>query len=511
MKIIDTSTLTTPAAMAALSADEAYWVYNGLDVCVTEEIRQSLASQIDNVASNVYEFSKSLQAPVLEMTMRGLLVNQNKRAQVIKDFETKLAQLESQFNAMCEDGIGCGRINWRSPVQMVHFLYTTLGLPVKRKRNSKGIMAPAAGRKQLEELSSYFIAEPIIAHVLAMRDLGKSLGFLRTGIDPDGRMRTNINIAGTNTGRFASSESDYGTGTNLQNVTSKLRSVFVADKGMKFCNMDLEQADSRNLGALIWETFVHEFGEAEAGRYLDACEAGDLHTQVCKMVFPDLGWGLDARTDRQIADQIFYRGKSYRDGSKVLGHGTNFLGKPVTMAAHTKFPVDLVRNFQAGYFRGFPLIPKYHANVDYQLKHFSSLTTLFGRRRYFFGRIPDDATLREAVAFSPQSMTADEINTGILNLWRADRVQLLIQVHDSILFQYPAELEDEIVPWALQALKAPIRLAKGRDFVVPTEAMTGWNWGYYDEKSNPDGLKKYKGHDTRTREEGDVLFSIRGL
>lgn len=514
-RIIDTADLTTPESMRALAPDDMEWIYNGLDVTVTEEIRQALASQIDNTANNIYEFSKALQAPVLDMTMRGLLVNQNRRSRVIKDFETKLAQLEANFDLLVTEGIGHPKINWRSPKQLVHFLYTVMGLPVQRKRNSNGVMAPAAGRKELEKLSAYFIAEPIISHLLAMRDLGKSLGFLRTGIDPDGRMRTNINIAGTNTGRFSSSESDYGTGTNLQNVTSKLRSVFVADKGMKFCNMDLEQADSRNLGALIWETFVHERGEDFAGKYLDACEAGDLHTQVCKMALPHLPWD-QGRKDREVADDIFYRGKTYRDGSKVLGHGSNFLGKPVTMSMHTKFPIDFVRKFQLNYFTAFQAIPAYHRSVSDQLKTFSHLTTLFGRRRFFFGRPDDDATLREAVAFSPQSMTADEINTGILNLWRSNRVQLLIQVHDSILFQYPEELEDEIVPWALEALKAPLRLAKGRDFVVPTEAMTGWNWGYYNDdpkrgELNPDGLKKYKGHDARQRTEKDTLFSIRGL
>lgn len=516
-RIIDTATLTTRESLSSLDGDTMEWVYNGLDVCVTEEIRQALAGQIDNVASNVYQFSQALQAPVLDMTMRGLLVNQNKRRKRIAEFEKMLAQLEEQFKIICVEGIGCEPVNWRSPKQMIDFLYGTMNLPVQRKKNSNGVMAPATGRKELEKLSTYLIAEPIVGHILAMRDLGKSLGFLRTGIDPDGRMRTNINIAGTNTGRFSSSESDYGTGTNLQNVTSKLRSVFVADKGMKFCNMDLEQADSRNLGALIWEAFVHEFGEEWAGRYLDACESGDLHTQVCKLVFPELGWGQSELTDRQIADQIFYRGKSYRDGSKVLGHGTNFLGQPNTMAAHTKFPVDLIKVFQANYFGKFPAIPEYHKSVAYQLKHFSHLTTPYGRRRFFFGRDNDPATLREAVAFSPQSMTADEINTGILNLWRANKIQLLIQVHDSILFQFPEELEDEIVPWALQALRAPITLAKGRDFCVPTEAMTGWNWGYYNDdpakgELNMDGLKKWKGTpDTRSRQETETLLSIRGL
>lgn len=517
-RIINTADLLTPESIASLSPDDRYWVYNGLDICVTEEVRQAIQPQLDNISGATYDFSKNLQAPVLEMMMRGLLVDQVHRAKVIKEFEGHLAQLEAQLNTMLYEGIGISPpFNWRSPKQLLWLLYDVLNLPVQRKRNSKGVMAPSTDRDALEKLSNYFIAEPIINHLLGLRDLGKSLGFLRTGIDPDGRMRTNINIGGTNTGRFASSESDYGTGTNLQNVTERLRSVFIADPGMKFANLDLEQADSRNLGALIWDTFVNEFGEAYAGKYLDTCESGDLHTNVCKLSNPQLPWG-DGRTDRQIADMIFYRDKSYRDGSKVLGHGSNYLGQPVTMAKHTKFPVGLVKVFQMNYFSAFPAIPKYHENVAWQLKEFAHLTTLFGRRRFFFGRPDDAATLREAVAYSPQSMTADEINRGILELWRANRVQLLIQVHDSILFQFPEELEDEIVPWALETLKVHLPLRKGRDFCVPTEAMTGWNWGKYNDgsdpkkgKANPNGLRKWKGHDDRKRSSEDIKFSLRGM
>jgi hypothetical protein len=119
------------------------------------------------------------------------------------------------------------------------------------------------------------------------RDLGKSIGFLETAIDPDGRIRSDLKIAGTVTGRFASSITDFGTGTNLQNVTESLRSVFVADPGYKFANLDLEQGDSRNVGAICWNLFCDnpDWDERTAGAYLDACESGDLHTTVAKMAY----------------------------------------------------------------------------------------------------------------------------------------------------------------------------------------------------------------------------------
>lgn len=501
-RIINTAT----ADFSSFNADTNHWVYNGLDNCLTYEIYQELNATIDDTARRTYEFSKALQAPVLEMNLRGLLVNQNRRRQVIKDFEEKTRILEGQLATILGGVFDLRDFNWASPTQCKNLLYEVMQLPVQRRRNSNGVFAPSTDRAALEKLSIYFIAEPIINHILILRDLGKSLGFLRTPLDSDGRLRTTFNIAGAVTGRFSSSADDFGTGTNLQNITESLRSIFVADPGYKFANLDLEQGDSRNVGAMCWNYFVDSHGEAFAGAYLDACESGDLHTTVTKMVQPLLPWGT--RPDREIADLPFYRQKTYRDASKTLGHGSNYLGKPAHMASQSKFPKANVEEFQRLYFEAFPCIPAWHDKVLWKLKNMGFLENLFGRRRFFFGRPNEDKTHRDAVAQEGQSMTSDEINTGILNLWRANRIQLLVQVHDSILFQFKQEAEDEIVPWALEALKAPLVLAKGRDFVVPTEAKTGWNWGNYSDTGNVDGLKKWKGSDKRSREETKFGLSL---
>lgn len=500
-KIFDTSNVD----FNSLTADENHWLYNSIDCCVTLEIFNELNATIDSTARQTYEFSKALQAPVLEMNLRGLLVNQQRRRAVIKEFEAKTLQLEASLSSILTGVFDLRGFNWASPTQCKNLLYEVMGLPVQKKRNANGVFAPSTDRSALEKLSIYYIAEPIINHILLLRDLGKSLGFLRTPLDSDGRLRTTFNIAGAVTGRFSSSADDFGTGTNLQNITESLRSIFVADPGYKFANLDLEQGDSRNVGAICWNTFVEEHGEAFAGSYLNACESGDLHTTVTKMVQPNLPWGT--APDKEIAEAPFYRGQSYRQGSKKLGHGSNYLGKPAHMAHQSRFPVANVKDFQSAYFAAFPCIPAWHQNVFWKLKNLGYLETLFNDRRYFFGRPEEDSTRREGVAHCPQSMTGKEINIGILNLWRANRVQLLVQVHDSILFQFPEEQEDEIIPWALEALKAPLVLAKDRPFVVPTEAKSGWNWGNYSD-DNPDGLAKWKGSDSRTRTETQFKLGL---
>jgi DNA polymerase-1 len=514
MKIINTADLTPGTTLPRNDKD---WVYNGLDCCVTLEVRDVLLAQLDNVAAATYGFSQALQGPVLEMCARGILVNQRRRGEVLQHYRNQIEQLSDQLTEIARDGIGFPATNkvvkghtklwWRSNAQLGDLLYNVMRLPSVKKRNTKGQFVPTVNRDAIEKLSAYFIAEPVCSHLLALRDVDKKRMFLETEIDPDGRMRTSFNIAGTNTGRFASSMSDFSTGTNFQNVDRELRSVFISDPGMKFCNIDLEQADARNLGALCWERFVEKHGEKFAGAYLRLCESGDLHTQVCRMARPHLPWTGDPKRDRAIADQKFYRNDSYRDLDKKLGHGSNYLGSPRTMAKHAHVPVAEVEEFQTNYFRALPCIPAYHNAVRSDLIEFATLTTLFGRRRFFFGRAKDEATVREAVAYCPQSMTADEVNQGMLNIWRGNRVQLLCQVHDSILFQYPEHLEDEIVPWALAQMRVPLTLRGGREFFVPAEAKVGWNWGEQSDK-NTDGLIKWKGHDSRRRSDLNWKLSI---
>jgi DNA polymerase I-like protein with 3'-5' exonuclease and polymerase domains len=500
---------TAEADFSAFNADENHWVYNGLDCCVTYDVLNNLLPMVSEPSLSVYDFSRALQAPVAEMCLRGILVNKNRRRKVLTEMRGKLSILEQQLEQLIVEGVGVPMINWRSPTQLSNLLYQVMNLPVQKKRNANGIYAPSTDRDALEKLQIYYISAPIINHLLLLRDLGKSIGFLETGIDPDGRMRSDLKIAGTVTGRFASSVTDFGTGTNLQNVTESLRSVFVADPGYKFANLDLEQGDSRNVGAICWNLFCDhpDWDERSAGAYLDACESGDLHTTVTKMTHRHLPWGT--APDREIAERICYRHFDYRFMSKKAGHGSNYLGSPGAIAKETKFPIQSIKEFQDAYFQAFPCIPAWHESIKYRLKNFSQITNFFGRRRFFFGRPNDRSTWKDAAAFEGSSNTSDEINTGILKLWRANRVQLLMQVHDSILFQFPEEQENEIVPWALEALKTHLELKKGRGFFVPTEAKTGWNWGNYSEE-NPDGLKKWKGGDDRSRMETQLKLSLFG-
>ena len=482
MKIIRTDE-TTPDQLSAWERDQCY---NGLDTLVTAEVLEVLLPELDNQTSATYAFSKALQGPCLEMRLRGVRIDLARRDEVVEEFVNKIDHLEQNLQRIVGEAFGLWDFNWRSNKDLMELFYDQVGIPVIRKKGR-----PTVNRDALERMEAYLIARPLVAHIKAMRDLGKKVSMLKTEIDADGRIRTSYNIGGTTTGRLSSSFSEFGTGTNLQNIEESLRSVFIADRGMKLGYFDAEQGESRCVGATEWNLF-------NDGRYLDACESGDLHTSVAKLCWKDLAWTGNLAVDKELAEEPYYRHYSRRFMCKKIGHGTNYGGQPETISTQAKVPIGMIIDFQPTYFSAFPAHLQWHDWTDRTLRREGMLTSLTGRRRHFFGRRNDADTLRAAIAYDPQGSLADIVNQGMLQVWRERVCILLMQIHDAVIVQYPEELEDEVIPVIKQLLLHKVELNNGRGLVIPYGCKTGWNWGEFTA-TNPNGLKSYKGQDKRRR------------
>jgi DNA polymerase I-like protein with 3'-5' exonuclease and polymerase domains len=468
-------------------------VYNAMDCCLTHEIFDNLKSQIP-AASPAYSFELALQAPVLEMMLRGFKVDPSARELGLQSAQKDLVRLEHvvqtlAFAVMQKD------VSRRNPkgklmlpssdIQLKDLFYDHLGItPIKEW--IKGELKFPMNRKVIEQIEDYFQARPIASAILNYRDLNKQIEVLQTEVDSDWRMRTSYNIGGTKMGRLSSSKSPTGSGGNLQNVSEGLRHIFIPDPGYILCGIDAEQSDSRMVGFMCGVLF-------DDWTYLDACESGDLHSSVARLVWPnDLPWTGDIKKDRKIADGIFYRHFTYRDQCKRIGHGANFLGKAPMLSKETHTPINLVRDFLERYFAAFPCIQKWQAWTTAELQSKQQLTSIHGRKRDFFDRTNADETIRKALAFLAASATADNLDLGMWKIWRyMPQVQLLAQVHDAVYFQFK-ETEDKhvIVRQAQELLELPL-YNNNRKFIVPTEAKLGYNWGNFSEK-NPKGLQKFR-------------------
>ena len=490
MRIIKTHE-TDPDTLSSWDREQ---IYNGLDVCVTLDVFNGLITQVDDITSNTYAFSKALQAPTLEMKVRGVLVDQARKAAVIDEYYEIMERVEANLLRIVYEGVGMANFNYRSTKDLATLFYDELGISPIRKSGR-----PTVDRGAREKLEIYPIAEQLVKHINLLTELGDKISVLKTAIDDDGRIRTSYNIAGTSTGRFSSSISEFGTGGNLQNVEESLRSIFIADHGYKFAKLDTKSGESYCVGAIEHNLF-------EDSRYLDACESGDIHTTVARLVWDDIKWTGDIVQDKALAELKFYRHYDRRFMCKKLGHGSNYGGKPQTLAEQAKIEIDLVRQFQPKYFEAFPAHQRWQAHVDETLRKKGYLISLMNRKRWFFGRRSDPATLREAIAFDPQSSLADIVNSAMLNIWRKNYVCIMTQEHDALVFMYKEEEEDEIIPRLMEDMIYPVKLRGDRIMRIPSDVVVGWNKGKWHEKDNPNGLKDYKGHDSRKRIKEDGLL-----
>lgn len=476
MRIINTAEVAPEDIPSQFERDQ---VYNSIDCMATLQVLEELLPQLDTHTSPIYDFSRALQGPALEMRLRGVLVDQARKAEVIDEYYAKISQLEEQLESIVLDGIGLPFFNWRSNKDLQHLFYNKLEIPPIRKQGRITTDRPA-----LEKLAAFTLAKPLVAHIITMRELQKKIDVLKTEIDPDNRMRTSYNIAGTTTGRWSSSFSEFGTGGNLQNIEESLRSIFISDPGMKFAKLDAKSGESFLVGAIEWNLF-------DDPRYLEACESGDPHTAVARICWPELGWTGNLKRDKDIAEQPYYRHHTYRFMCKKLGHGSNYGGQPDTLAEQSHLPVGVVKDFQPKYFRAFPSHVRWQNHVDDQLRRVGALVTLTGRKRSFFGRRNDPDTLREAIAYDPQGSLADIVNRAALRLWRARYAILVMHDHDALTFMYPEALEDEIAPRLQTEIVEHIPLANGRTLSIPYDIKVGWNKGDYHATKNPDGLRDW--------------------
>lgn len=485
--------------------DQINWIYCALDCALTQEIWSKISEELDDTTKGTYEFELKSLKPAMAMTLRGLKVDEDKVKAIKKPLKDKRLLLERMLHLFSQ-AVSGKDLNHNSPVQLKKLLYEDLNLPPVVSY-AKGKQKISTNRDALESLAeSYPRAKPFCRTILALRDIDKNLGVLASKRDTDGRIRCSYNVAGTETGRWSSRESPWRTGTNLQNITKDLREVFIPDTGKQMFYADLEQAESRAVAYL-----------ANDENYINVCESTDLHTEVVRMVWPNMGWTDDPKTNRAIADQKYYLHHTYRDICKRAGHGTNYGVSPHSLARQIKIKVSQATRFQLLYFGGvisstslerwhkqdpmggykelldmgekiskdtlkikgaFPGIRVWHNTIQKELIEKGSLVTPMGRRRHFWDRLRDASTLRAAIAFVPQSTIGDLLNLG---LWRVynelqqEGVEILGQVHDAILGQCDIDKVDDLMPKVLERMHNPL-MVNGRKMLIPSSVEVGDNW-----------------------------------
>lgn len=217
---------------ATLSASDKLYFYNGMDCLICREVFDQIHPLLDETTSVTYNFMRALQAPVLEMQLRGVLVDKAEKARKQRELRAQLKRLESILDTYVQALWG-QPLNVRSPQQKYLFLYDFAKCrEITKFDHAKGESRRTADREALEHLAAkYLKIRPIVLVMLKIMDVSKLLGMLKAAEDPDGFFRSSFNIAGTSTGRFSSKKNVFGRGGNFQQIPDSLRSIFTAPEG----------------------------------------------------------------------------------------------------------------------------------------------------------------------------------------------------------------------------------------------------------------------------------------
>ena len=424
---------------------ENWWHYNGMDSIATAAAHPKQIEDLQRQGNiETYDRQRKLIPPLLYMMERGIKVDVSGMLEEQKRIGSYIDETAEILNRK----VGFD-LNYNSPKQLQEYFYRELGLKPYKKRNAKGQWVETADEDAMKRLARKGHDEARI--VLDLRRAKKRLStYLNIGkVDKDGRYRSSYKPVGAETGRLSSGETIFGTGGNQQNWPHDLLRFFLFDEGYIGYSFDLSQIENRivaYVGGII--------------PMIEAFETGkDLHHLTASMIF---GKPYDEISDKDGSSILGDGHQSERFWGKKGNHAVNYDYGYKSFALEYEITESEAKYIMERIHTAYPQIRQgYHLLIQSILKKDRTIVNLFGRKRIFMGPIIPNppsvpkaaciATYRKGYAQLPQSTTADKINEeGIEYIYYNQEdfksIEILTQVHDSVVFQIPLS-----IPWKQHA------------------------------------------------------------
>ena len=384
-----------------------------------------------------------------DMEKAGVKLDTARLAAISARVKEEADALEREIFEMCGTEFTLG-----SPRQLEEVLFGRLGLSRKR-RGKTGYSTDA---RVLQAIRN---EHPVIEKIERWRELTKLaqtyLDALPLMIASDGRLHTTFNQTAATTGRLSSNN------PNLQNIPIRtelgreIRACFVAEPGNLLVSADYSQVELRLLAHIAGEDALKEiFRKGE-----------DVHNATAVRVF-----GV---TPEQIDPGM-------RSKSKMINYGIVYGLSAWGMADRLDIPQEEADEFIQRYLAGFPKVAKWIQDTIEQGTEHGYVSTLFGRRR----QVPELRARRWelrrqgerfAVNMVIQGTAADIMKVAMVRCDQALgdarlRSRMVLQIHDELLFEGPAEEAEEVKQLAIGQMGAAFEM----DPPLAVEAGVGTDW-----------------------------------
>ncbi|HEX8389950.1 MAG TPA: DNA polymerase, partial [Candidatus Saccharimonadales bacterium] len=433
MGIEETDPLVAIAAVRALSVEQA-----------------AALDKLPKLAHVAREFDFALMPVLARMEVRGIRIDQT-FLQAMNDDLTR--DIEATKKAMFE--LVGYEFNIGSPAQLGDVLFGKLQLSTLGVK--KGKTGWSTGQKELDKLRG---SHPIIELIEKYRELTKLqstyVDALPKLADGHSRLHTDFRQDVAATGRLSSSD------PNLQNIPvrtelgRKIRQAFVPEPGNVFVSADYSQFELRLAAVLAGDQPMIDDFNSDI----------DIHAKTASDVYHV---PLDTVT------------KAQRRDAKVINFGVLYGMGPHALAQNTGMSFAEAKAFIDEYFRLRAPIRKYiDATIDHA-KREGFVETYFGRRR----PTPDVQSTnfmvrqsgeRAAANMPIQGTEADLMKLAMLKVDQrlGDLGEQLLQIHDSILVECPADKADEVGELLKETME---NIYPELGIKLKVDVSTGKNWG----------------------------------
>ena len=410
-------------------------------------------------AEELDELFRSVELPLIEvlaeLEFNGIKVDIALLRELSDRFGERLARLEAEIYELAGE-----KFNIESPKQLSKLLFEKFSLPVIKKTKT-------GASTDVEVLTELAKQHSLPAKIIEYRQNAKLkstyVDALPELVHPaTNRIHTSFKQDVAATGRLSSTE------PNLQNIPVRteegreIRSAFLpGDPDWFLMTADYSQIELRVL--------AHFSGDQAMCQAF--AEDRDIHTQVASEVY---GVPLDAVT------------REMRRSAKAVNFGVIYGQSAFGLAKSLNIDKKEAATFIDAYFARYTGVDAFMKKVLEDCRANRYVSTILGRRRPVDGvrdpsRVgdPRQRTLPERIAINTviQGSAADLIKQAMINVHRRLqreklRTRMLLQIHDELVFELPAEERT-----ALATLVTEEMVAAGRLSVpLKVDIKVGKNW-----------------------------------
>jgi DNA polymerase-1 len=413
----------------------------------------ALKDEADRAAvTRIYREIDLPLAPVLfRMEQAGVRVDKLVLEALSKRFSVELGRVGERIFELAGQ-----RFNINSPKQLGVVLFTHLGLPAPASRGKSKAVSTA--QDVLEALAE---KHDVPRLVLEYRHLSKLksnyIDALPLLADKESRVHTTFQAAATSTGRLSS------VNPNLQNIPIRtelgreIRAAFTAAPGTQLLSADYSQIELRLL--------AHFSGDPLLVRAY--AEDIDIHTLTASEVF-----GVPAET----------MDKETRGRAKAVNFGIVYGISAFGLAQQLGIPQAEAKAYIERYFARYEGVKAFIEKTLEQTRRDGSVRTLFGRMRPIpdiESRNPNQRGFAERTAVNTplQGTAADLIKLAMIAIdgqlrERKLKTRMVLQVHDELLFEVPAEETAEITELVKREMEGVVKL----NVPLVADLAFGANW-----------------------------------